>query len=346
MFHVSNERICAQNFTDSLKSQLQNSRVHHSWYETPFQVQLNIKKRYLTEKSKTVVRESSSVTFHDVAIQKYDNKLSVIKKELTEAKLKLKEKDKKIVELGSDLDDKQKESKAQDERISVLSKDLDDKRKVLKEKEEIIEGYRKYSEVRRREFEKEKDVEITEINKDYAKSLSTKDKKITQLSKDLDMKRTESNYKDTQITELGKVLNEKRKESKEKGDQITELRKVLEMERKELKERDKEISELSHDLDMERKEESDKIEENVRHLAWWKKVARKFQKRQELRQKSANILKYHKIDDDGRFCFWKVPVKLAKKDEVEKTEKEDEDDYERGVDSAEERNVKTELEEN
>ena len=292
MFNVSNERICAQDFTDSLKSQLQSSHLHHSWYETPFQVQLNIKKRYLTEKSKTVVQESSrfsqattstptlpssllsdsainvsnnaSFTFHDVAVQKSDEELYLIKQELTEAKLKLKEKDEKIAELGSALDDKQKETKAQDKKISVLSKDVDEKRKVIKEKDETIAGYRKYSEVRRRDFEKEKAIEITEINEDYAKALSTKDKKITQFSKDLDTKRTESKYKDKQITELGKTLDEKRKESKKKGHQITELRKVLEMERKELKDRDKKIIELGKDLEKERKgpKESDKVEEN------------------------------------------------------------------------------------
>ena len=77
--------------------------------------------------------------------------------------------------------------------------------------------------MRRKEFDHEKEKEIRELNEWYAKSLSTKDKKITKLSKDLEEKRSEAKYKDKQLAELGKALDEKRKDSKEKGHQINEL---------------------------------------------------------------------------------------------------------------------------
>ena len=64
------------------------------------------------------------------------------------------------------------------------------RKKAVKEKEEVIEGFRKYSLVRRKEFDQEKDKEITNLNQGYAKSLSIKDNKIKKLNtKDLEEKR-------------------------------------------------------------------------------------------------------------------------------------------------------------
>ena len=267
MFTVSNERLRAQDFTDSLKDQLQSSNIHHSWYETPFQIRLNIKKRYLAENSKTEVRENTgriqplfpqsttqSSLFSDSGeekdeqivklkevLEKRKNDTEVLNKELFNLKQKnsdlqlhiknlVTEKEDAASKATACIKDLESRSKDKDKRIFELNQEIKVKREELKSKDErIAKQCNEQKELSKEIYENNKNIEVCES-------------KISKL-------------KELQRNKVNEIAGEKKREEEVE-------KKASKKTKKKISQREKRMKALEEEKENGKKESDKKEEEN------------------------------------------------------------------------------------